>query len=85
MPVRLYFENKKILLLSYTKGKKNKAIGLNSDFFPTYFDGTLFVYISSCKYTPISIKVAPVNHVSQPAGHHGKPFCSGEFSLVHVH
>ena len=36
-------------------------------------------------YTPISIKVAPVNHVSWPAVHHGKPFCSGKFSLAHVH
>ena len=36
----------------------------------------------------VSIKVAPVNHVSQPAVHYGKPFCSGtfrQFSLVHVH
>ena len=37
-------------------------------------------------YTPISIKVVPVNHVSWPAvHHHGKPFCSGKFSLAHVH
>ena len=36
-------------------------------------------------YTPISIKVAPMNHVSWPAVHHGKPFCSGKFSLAHVH
>ena len=36
-------------------------------------------------YTPISLKVAPVNHVSWPAVHYGKPFCSGKFSLVHVH
>ena len=35
--------------------------------------------------TPISIKVAPVNHVSQAAVHYGKPFCSGKFSLAHVH
>ena len=35
--------------------------------------------------TPISIKVPPVNHVSWPAVHHGKPFCSGKFSLAHVH
>ena len=40
---------------------------------------------TSWLYTPISIKVAPVNHVSWPAVHHGKPFCSGKFSLVHVH
>ena len=38
------------------------------------------------QYTPISLnKVAPVNHVSWPAVHYGKPFCSGKFSLVHVH
>ena len=36
-------------------------------------------------YTPISIKVARVNHVSWPAVHYGKPFCSWKFSLVHVH
>ena len=36
-------------------------------------------------YTPISIKVAPVNHVSWPAVHYGKPFSSWKFSLVHVH
>ena len=36
-------------------------------------------------YTSISIKVAPVNHVSWPAVHNGKPFCSGKFSLAHVH
>ena len=35
--------------------------------------------------TPISIKVPPVNHVSWPAVHHGKLFCSGKFSLAHVH
>ena len=35
-------------------------------------------------YTPISIKVAPMNRVSLPAVHYGKPFCSGKFSLVHV-
>ena len=35
--------------------------------------------------TPISIKVAPVNHVSWPEVHYGKPFCSGKFSLAHVH
>ena len=38
----------------------------------------------SC-YIPISIKVAPVNYVSWPAVHYGKPFCGGKFSLVHVH
>ena len=38
------------------------------------------------QYTPISLnKVAPENHVSWPAVHYGKPFCSGKFSLVHVH
>ena len=31
--VRLCFENKKILLFSYTKEKKTTEIGLNSDFF----------------------------------------------------
>ena len=36
-------------------------------------------------YTPISIKDAPVNHVSKPALHYGKPFCSRKFNLVHVH
>ena len=36
-------------------------------------------------YTPILIKVAPVNHVSLPAMHHGQPFCSRKFSLVRVH
>ena len=35
--------------------------------------------------TPISIKVPPVNHVSWPAVHHGKLFCSEKFSLAHVH
>ena len=44
--------------------------------------------LSSCGvslYAPISIKVAPVNHVSWPAVHYGKPFHCGKFSLVHVH
>ena len=45
VPVRLCFENKNILSFSYTK-EKIRAIGLNSDFFPPHFDGTLFVYIS---------------------------------------
>ena len=49
MPVRLCFENKKNHLV--IKRKKITAIGVNSDFFPPYFDGTLFVYISLCKYT----------------------------------
>ena len=43
--------------------------------------------LSSCGVSlcaPISIKVAPVNHVSWPAVHYGKPF-RGKFSLVHVH
>ena len=35
-------------------------------------------------YTPILIKFAPVNDVSWPAVHYGKPFCSGKLSLVHV-
>ena len=48
MRVRLYFENKNILSFSYTK-EKNTGIGLNSDFFPPYFEGTLFVYILLCK------------------------------------
>ena len=49
MPVRLCFENKNILSFSYTKEKKIAAIGLNSDFFPPYFDDTLFVNSSLCK------------------------------------
>ena len=44
MPVRLCFENKKILSCSYSK-EKNIAIGLNSDFFPPNFDGTLQIDI----------------------------------------
>ena len=48
MRVRLCFENKNILSFSYAK-EKNTAIGLNSDFFPPYFESTLFVYISLCK------------------------------------
>ena len=36
------------VFFSYTK-EKITATGLNSDIFPLYFDGTLFVYISSCK------------------------------------
>ena len=38
-------------------------------------------YRPSFSYTPISIKVAPVNHDLQPALHYGKPFCTGKFSL----
>ena len=41
--------------------------------------------ISLHQCIPISIKVAPVNHDSLPAVHYGKPFCSGKFSLVHLH
>ena len=37
------------------------------------------------KYTPISIKVAHKNYVSEPKVHYGKPFCSRKVSLVHVH
>ena len=47
--VRLCFGNKNILSFSYTKEKTITAIGLNSDLFPPYFDGTLFAYISLCK------------------------------------
>ena len=31
---------------------------------------------------PISIKVAPMNHVSWPAVHYGKSFCSGKFTVL---
>ena len=48
-PVRLRFENKKILSLSYTK-EKNSSNQFEFGFFPPYFDGTLFVYITLCKY-----------------------------------
>ena len=33
-------------------------------------------------YTPISIKVAPVNHVSKPAVHYGNPFVAGSLVLL---
>ena len=42
-PVRLCFENKKILSFSYTK-KTNSSNQFEFGFFPPYFDGTLFVY-----------------------------------------
>ena len=45
MPVRLRFENKKILSCSYSK-EENRAIDLNSDFFSPYFDGTLQIDIT---------------------------------------
>ena len=48
MPVRLCFENKNILSFSYTK-EKNYMNRFKYWFFPTYFDGTLLVYISLCK------------------------------------
>ena len=48
MPVRLCFENKNILSFSYTK-EKNYSNRFEFWFFPPYFDGTLFVYISLCK------------------------------------
>ena len=31
------------------------------------------------------LRLLTVNHVSWPAVHYGKPFCSGKFSLVQVH
>ena len=43
MAVRLCFENKKILSLSYTK-EEITAIGLNSDFFP-------LILIAHCLFT----------------------------------
>ena len=43
MPVRL------VRFFLVIQKKKITATGLNSDIFPLYFDGTLFVYISSCK------------------------------------
>ena len=48
MPVRLCFENKKIISFSYTK-EQNYNNRFELLFFPPYFDGTLFVYISLCK------------------------------------
>ena len=48
MPVRLCFEIR-IFYHLVIQRKKITAIGLNSDFFPPYFDGTLFVYIALCK------------------------------------
>ena len=48
IPVRLCLENKKILSFSYTK-EKNYSNRLEFGFFPPYFGGTQFVYISLCK------------------------------------
>ena len=46
--VRLCLENKNIFSFSYTK-EKNYSNRFEFWFFPPYFDGTLFVYISLCK------------------------------------
>ena len=43
MPVRLCFENKNILSISYTKEKNCSKFEFW--FFPPYFDGTLFTFI----------------------------------------
>ena len=48
MPVRLCFENKKILSFSCTQ-EKNYSDQVEFWFFPPYFDGTLLVYILLCK------------------------------------
>ena len=50
MPVRLCFENKKIISFSYKK-EKNHSNRCEFWFFSTLFWGTLFVYISLCKHT----------------------------------
>ena len=49
MPVRLCFENKQILSFNSYTEEKNYSNRFEFLFFPPYFDGTLFVYISLCK------------------------------------
>ena len=48
MPVRLCFENKKTLSFSYAQ-ERNYSNRFEFWILPTYFDGTLRVYISLCQ------------------------------------
>ena len=59
MPVRLSFENKKTVLFSYTK-EKITVIGLNSNFFPPYFDGSPTLQVATILVTmaPKSLELA---------------------------